>query len=292
MYLSMNVLHTIAPAKLNLTLRVLGKRADGYHEIASVVAFANLGDELELRADAPLALSVTGPFAAEAGPDSSNLVLKAARMLATRMGGLRTGAFSLVKNLPSGAGLGGGSSDAAAALRLLAEINGISLDDARLLDAARQTGADVPVCVAPKARLMHGIGEILSSPLQLPELPAVIVFPGKPLATAPVFLALKLDGGQKRNARYDTREIPSTFDELLKFLATESNDLETAAGSLLPDISEVSAALESTGAKLVRMTGSGSAMFAIYDTQDKASSAAKAFALGHTEWWVRSAILR
>ncbi len=287
----MNVLRTIAPAKLNLTLRVLGKRADGYHEIASVVAFANLGDELELRADAPLSLSVTGPFAAEAGPDSSNLVLKAARMLATRIGGLRTGAFSLVKNLPSGAGLGGGSSDAAAALRLLAELNGISLDDARLLDAAQETGADVPVCLAPKARLMHGIGEVLSAPVRLPALAAVIVFPGKPLATAPVFKALKFESLSKRTARYAIQEIPSAFDEFLKFLAIESNDLETAARSLLPDIAKVSAAMESTGAELVRMTGSGSAVFAIYDTEDKAGSAAKAIALGHTDWWVRSASL-
>ena len=139
-----------------------------------------------------LSLSVRGPTAAAAGGLDSNLVLKAARALAERVAGLRVGRFELSKRLPVAAGLGGGSSDAAAALRLLARANRLALDDPRLLDAARVTGADVPVCVDPRPRIMRGIGDILSEPLDLPRLPAVLVNPGVAVPTKDVFAALRL----------------------------------------------------------------------------------------------------
>ena len=179
-----------APAKVNLTLHVLGRRADGYHEIESLVAFAGIGDRLTFRPGERLALAVSGPTGAAAGASDDNLVLKAARALAARVDGLRLGHFVLDKQLPVAAGLGGGSSDAAAALRLLAQVNGLSLDDERVRAAAQATGADVPVCLDPRARMMRGIGEILSDPMTLPELPAVLVNPGVAVPTRDVFAAL------------------------------------------------------------------------------------------------------
>ncbi|HMK79009.1 MAG TPA: 4-(cytidine 5'-diphospho)-2-C-methyl-D-erythritol kinase, partial [Xanthobacteraceae bacterium] len=173
-----DALAELAPAKVNLTLHVLGRRADGYHEIESLVVFADVGDRLTLAPGAALSLRVTGPTAAAAGEGGDNLVLKAARALAERVEGLRLGRFSLEKQLPVAAGLGGGSSDAAAALRLIAQENSLPLDDTRLSGAARATGADVPVCLAARARMMRGIGEILGQPLALPPLPAVLVNPG------------------------------------------------------------------------------------------------------------------
>ena len=167
-----------APAKVNLTLEVLGRRADGYHDIESLVVFAGFGDSLTFAADGPLDLQVEGSFAASAGEVGDNLVLKAARLLAARIDGLTLGRFILSKRLPVAAGLGGGSADAAAALRLLARVNGIALDDGRLRDAARATGADVPVCLDPRPRVMRGIGDILSNPIDLPEIPVLLVNPG------------------------------------------------------------------------------------------------------------------
>jgi 4-diphosphocytidyl-2-C-methyl-D-erythritol kinase len=153
-----------APAKVNLTLRVLGRRADGYHEIESLVAFAGVGDRLSFAPGGALALNVRGPSAGEAGATADNLVLKAARALADRLPTVGAGTFDLEKRLPVAAGLGGGSADAAAALRLLARTNKLAPDDPLLYAAARATGADVPVCLDPRTRLMRGIGEILSSP--------------------------------------------------------------------------------------------------------------------------------
>src|SRR5215469_4175788 len=144
-----------APAKVNLTLRILGKRADGYHDLESLVVFARLADEVTLTADADLGLDVDGPTAAAAGDVADNLVLRAARGLAARTDRLRFGRFALTKRIPVAAGLGGGSSDAAAALRLLMRANGVARDNAQameaVMEAARATGADVPVCLDPRA---------------------------------------------------------------------------------------------------------------------------------------------
>src|SRR5262249_5582767 len=145
--------------------RVLGRRPDGYHDIESLVAFADVNDRLSFAPDNQLKLNVTGPRAGHTGEDAENLVLRAASALAARIPGLTLGVFRLQKNLPVAAGLGGGSSDAAAALRLLARANRLAADDPRLYEAARATGADVPVCLDPRSRLMRGVGNILSAPL-------------------------------------------------------------------------------------------------------------------------------
>src|SRR6202451_2433393 len=148
-------------AKVNLTLRVVGRRVDGYHELESVVAFADCADRLGLAPGSALDLTMSGPLAQACGETSDNLVLKAARLLGERVPGLMTGRFTLDKVLPVAAGIGGGSADAAAALRLLAQLNGLALDDPRLLEVALLTGADVPVCLTSRACDMSGVGETL-----------------------------------------------------------------------------------------------------------------------------------
>ena len=164
-----------APAKINLTLRVIARRPDGYHDIESLVAFAGVADRLSFTPDRILALAVGGPMAARCGELADNLVLKAAHALSERVAGLKVGRFLLSKRLPVAAGLGGGSSDAAAALRLLARANRLSLEDPRLIEAAQVTGADVMVCLDPQTRVMRGIGDVLSDRIKLAPLRAILV---------------------------------------------------------------------------------------------------------------------
>src|ERR1700741_1055667 len=198
-------------AKVNLSLRVIGRRVDGYHDLESVVAFADGADRLTLDPGPELSLTTTGPLAQACGDTSDNLVLKAARLLSERVPGLKMGAFALEKLLPVAAGIGGGSADAAAALRLLAKLNGLALDDERLLDVALKTGADVPVCVASHACDMTGVGEGLM-PLNLPKLPCVMVNPRVPVPTKDVFAALGLRNGELLVGATDVIESPAWPD--------------------------------------------------------------------------------
>src|ERR1700704_3305077 len=184
-------------AKVNLTLRVIGRRTDGYHDLDSVVAFADCADRLTLTPGPELHLEAIGPLAQACGDTADNLVLKAARLLAGRVPGLKLGQFTLDKVLPVAAGIGGGSADAAAALRLLARVNGLAIDDQRLVEVAKLTGADVPVCLSSRACVMAGVGETLL-PLSLPKMPCVMVNPRIPVATKDVFKALGLRNGELR----------------------------------------------------------------------------------------------
>jgi 4-diphosphocytidyl-2-C-methyl-D-erythritol kinase len=284
---------TVATAKVNLTLRIFGRRDDGYHELESLVAFAPFGDRLTLWLDRALDLKVSGPMAAGAGPLADNLAMRAARALAERIEGLRLGRFALVKRLPSGAGLGGGSADAAAALRLIAKVNRLALEDPRVQDAARATGADVPVCLDPRPRIMRGIGEVLSAPLVLPKLGILIVHPGLPLPTGSVFKALGLAPGEQL-AAHSPALPPSAAkrDALLAWLATERNDLESAAISIAPQIADVLGAIGGlAGCRLARMSGSGSSCFGLFDSARMAAAAAKRLAPAHRSWWVRAGLL-
>jgi 4-diphosphocytidyl-2-C-methyl-D-erythritol kinase len=285
---------TLAPAKINLTLRIFGRRADGFHELESLVAFAPFGDRLTLWPDGSFDLKVSGPMAAGAGPLADNLVLRAARALAERIEGLRLGRFALFKRLPSGAGLGGGSADAAAALRLIAKANGLGLDDRRIHEAARATGADIPVCLDPRPRVMRGIGEILSAPLVLPKLGILIVHPGLALPTGPVFKALGLAPGEqyaKAPSSSPSSEAPNR-DALLTWLASERNDLERAAISIAPQIADVLGAIAGlAGCRLARMSGSGSACFGLFDSARAATAAAKRLVAARPSWWVRAGLL-
>lgn len=279
-----------APAKVNLTLHILGRRDDGYHELDSLVAFAGVGDRLAFIAGAPLGLEVVGPTAAAAGPQGGNLVLKAARALAERVAGLRLGHFVLSKQLPVAAGLGGGSSDAAAALRALATHNGLALDDPRLAEAARATGADVPVCLDPRARRMAGIGELLSPPLRLKPLPAVLANPHVASPTPAVFAALGLAKGQ--SSRLTAFAEPLEGDAAAA-LSKGRNDMQASAARLTPAIAETLALLgEAGGARLVRMSGSGATCFALYADRRAAAQAARWLKRRRPQWWVRATYLR
>lgn len=276
-----------APAKINLTLRVIGRRADGYHELESLVAFADVGDTLGFRAAADTTLDVGGRFGAAIGATADNLVLKAMAALAAHVPNLRGGHFSLEKNLPVAAGIGGGSSDAAAALRLIARANGILLDDPRLMAAALSVGADVPVCVAGKARVMRGVGEVLARPLDLPPLPAVLVNPGVATATRDVFRAFSGMTGSAMSLG----EVPR--DNLLDFLRAHGNDLTPAAIICVPQIGEVLDTLATLpGQRLARMSGSGSTCFAVFDSRAAAASAAEHLEAARPDWWVAAATLR
>ena len=280
-----------ALAKVNLTLRVVGRRPDGYHDLESLVAFASVGDALTLVAGSRLLLTVRGPTAGLSGALADNLVLKAANALAERVRGLRYGRFVLSKRLPVAAGLGGGSADAAAALRLLARRNHLALDDERLCEAARVTGADVPVCLDPRPRLMSGVGNLLSPPLDLPRLPAVLVNPRVAVPTKGVFERLaapRVVLAAKVSEDYP----PTNRAELIAYLASRGNDLESPAIALQPVVAEVLEALRGlAGCRLARMSGSGATCFALFDSAKAAAAAARVLRDREPGWWVRSAVL-
>jgi 4-diphosphocytidyl-2-C-methyl-D-erythritol kinase len=277
-----------ARAKINLTLRVLGRREDGYHELESLVAFTDLADTLSLAPGANTSLDISGPFAAACGPVADNLVLKAYAKLGERVGSLKGGRFRLEKKLPVAAGIGGGSSDAAAALRLLAEINDIARDDPRLASAALAIGADVPVCLDPRTRIMRGVGDLLSEPLALPAMPAVLVNPGVPVPTRDVFTAFAGREGSKVQVGMPPGEREAAFD----FLARYDNDLTQPAIACAPVITEVLMALRALpGARLARMSGSGSTCFALFPSPGEAGAAARRLQAAHKDWWVAAAVI-
>jgi 4-diphosphocytidyl-2-C-methyl-D-erythritol kinase len=283
-----------APAKVNLTLHVLGRRSDGWHELDSLVAFAGCCDWLAFEPAETLSLTIGGPTAAAAGPTDDNLVLRAARALAERVPRLKLGRFHLRKALPVAAGLGGGSSDAAAALRALAAANGLAPDDERLFAAAAAVSSDAPVCLCPSARPMAGRGERLGPPLGLAPLPAVLANPGDAVATPAVFAALGLAPGAWRGA---PTGLPLEFGcdaaRALEALAAGRNDLQASAIRIAPAIGDTLAALARLdGARLARMSGSGATCFALFDDRHAAARAARALAGAHPGWWVRATYLR
>ena len=282
-----------APAKINLTLHIVGRRDDGWHELESLVVFTRSGDTLSIEPGAPLGLTVAGPTAAAAGNLEDNLVLRAARALQSRVADLKVGAFQLLKRLPVAAGIGGGSSDAAAALRLLARLNGISLDDPRLIAAAAETGADIPVCLGASARMMSGVGELLGPRLALPPLPALIVNPGVPLETRAVFKRMDLPAGWRTTASAHPIVVDgATPDTVFSLLRRGRNDMEDAACVLAPVVSDVLAVLGAArGCRLARMSGSGATCFGLF-TDCRATARAKAaIRKAHPGWWVKSTML-
>jgi 4-diphosphocytidyl-2-C-methyl-D-erythritol kinase len=285
-------------AKVNLTLRVVGRRVDGYHDLESVVAFADCADRLTLTPGPELSLQTIGPLASACGETSDNLVLKAARLLGGKIPDLKAGTFVLEKVLPVAAGIGGGSADAAAALRLLARLNDIPLDDERLREVALATGADVPVCLLSRACDMTGVGDGLM-PLSPPKMPCVMVNPCVPVATKDVFAALGLRNGQLLVGVTDVvmqaspwPEEGGSLEEWVEALAAGVNDLEAPAMKIQPLIGAVLSALNATnGAWLSRMSGSGATCFAIYENTADAKRAADKISKEHPEWWVHAGTL-
>lgn len=271
-------LTAFAPAKINLSLHVTGQRADGYHLLESLVVFANVGDRLSARKAEVSTVAVTGPRAAGVPDGPSNLVLKAADWAG------RAAAFTLEKHLPAAAGIGGGSSDAAAALRLLESLYGRPCEG----DLA-ELGADVPVCAYGRACVMRGVGEKITPVRGLPRLPAVLVNPGVEVATPAAFGAL----AQKSNpVMPDLPEQPS-LEALCVYLSEKTrNDLQAPAIALAPVIGEVIDRLWATeGALLARMSGSGASCFALLPTMEAAEAAARSLRADRPDWWVEPAWL-
>ena len=270
------ILFSDAPAKVNFFLLVTGKRPDGYHLLDSLVVFAGAHDRLSAAPADDLTLSFAGQFGAGLAAEPDNLVLRAARGLAAATG-VRAGAkLHLDKNLPIASGIGGGSSDAAAALRLLADLWGVTVPDG----LAQTLGADVPVCLDPRPRRMSGIGEVLTPAPDLPACGIVLVNPGVALPTAPVFKA-------RRAAFSAPAHLPASWPsvaEMAEGLRAWGNDLEAPAIALCPAVAETLAALRAaTGSHLSRMSGSGATCFALFDTPALAKQAAAS--LGRPGWW-------
>jgi 4-diphosphocytidyl-2-C-methyl-D-erythritol kinase len=273
-----------APAKINLTLHVTGQRADGYHLLDSLVAFADVGDRITAEVADELTLRLTGPQAAALDADVDNLVLRAARLFGARRGA----ALVLDKVLPVASGIGGGSADAAATLQALSRLWGVSLPPAAEI---LRLGADVPVCLAGRPVRMTGVGEGLH-PLAhpLPAASLVLANPGIALPTPTVFAALT-----RRDHAPMPRDLPRLADvaELAAFLAMMRNDLEPAAVSLAPVIARVRAALSAQpGCLISRMSGSGATCFGLFPDPLTAAAAAAALRRAEPAWWVASADLR
>jgi 4-diphosphocytidyl-2-C-methyl-D-erythritol kinase len=278
----------LAPAKINLSLKVGRVRADGRHDLESIVAFADFGDVVEAEFADALTLDVTGPFAAALAGETDNLVLRAARTLAAA-GGLVSPAARLVleKNLPIASGVGGGSSDAAAALKALNELwrLGASLQDLAVI--GRALGADVPVCVAARAALMRGAGEIVE-PIALPTLHAVLANPRAPLSTADVY---RVFDAMRLGADIIARPAPFWPDgaAAIAGLAALGNDLAAPARSLAPSIAEIESLLAADPrARLVRLSGSGATVFALTDDREAAAAFARDVEVKQDAWWVRA----
>lgn len=287
----MTALHDIARAKINLTLEVLGRRADGFHEIKSLVAFASFGDGLELAPGDGLDLEIEGPFAAVLGKD--NLILDAARAARANVPSLKLGRFRLTKGLPVAAGLGGGSADAAAALRLIARASPGLIDATALAELAPKLGSDVSVCLASQPALIEGRGEKVEPVSGFPPCGMVLANPGQPLATQAVYATLHAEplradprhGAEKLDFRGD-------FAALLAYTLPRGNDLEAPAANLVPEIRGVLAALSALqGVRLTGLSGSGPTCFALFATQDEAKRAAAGLAAAHPRWWVAAGAL-
>jgi 4-diphosphocytidyl-2-C-methyl-D-erythritol kinase len=266
-----------ASAKVNLFLHVTGRRADGYHLLDSLAVFADVGDVLRAEPAVTLCLAIDGPFAAALTNEPDNLVMRAARALAPPQAGAR---LTLTKNLPVASGIGGGSADAAAALRLLSQLWGLTRSDQDLGRLALGLGADVPVCLVSRPARMSGIGERLAPAPRLPPCGIVLVNPGIAVATADVFRA--------RQGNWSERAaLPDEWDSIASMAAglrTLRNDLEAPAVALQPLIGDVLAALTALpGCHLVRMSGSGATCFGLFDTPSAAALAAER--LRRPGWW-------
>ena len=274
-------------AKINLTLGITGRRADGYHELTSLTVFADYGDRLRFSESDDLTLAIDGPFAKGLTASADNLVLRAARGLGGLTGRPVTAAIALTKNLPVAAGIGGGSADAAAALRGLCRLLDLSPDRQALHDLALQLGADVPVCLDSRSAVMSGVGERLQPATALPALALVLVNPSVPLSTAAVFKA-------RRGAFSPPDASPPPVDPetLLDWLAQRPNDLEAPAKRLRREIAEVLQRLDAAeGCRLSRMSGSGATCFGVYETRAAAEAAAKKLGDENPQWWVQAASL-
>lgn len=276
-----------APAKLNLCLHVGNRRADGYHDLESLVAFADVGDVIILEAKDGFSLSVDGPFPLGGGED--NLAMRAARLLAANAKVERGARICLTKNLPVAAGLGGGSADAAAVLRGLVRLWNLDLSHDALREFAASLGADVPVCVESAPAWMEGKGDRVTPLPPLPPLHLLLANPGIPVPTKEVFANLHSRRGLGL-ACPAAGFADATM--LLQFLQATTNDLEEPARAIAPRIGEVLGGMaEFPGALLARMSGSGATCFCIFGSAGEATNAAEMLRARHPEWWIRASAI-
>jgi len=274
-----------ARAKINLTLKVCGRRPDGYHELQSLVTFADVADEIAFEPGTDASVITRGPFASEI--TGANLIETTLHRLREIDPGLRLGAVSLTKNLPVAAGLGGGSADAAAVLRAVRTANPDRADHIDWHAIAVRLGADLAVCLAARPALMWGIGdriESLAGPL--PGLAAVLVNPRMPLSTASVFAALNAPPAPP-SAHPELGCDIRTLEGLLDVMRSVGNDLEPPAIALLPVIADIKAALTAQpGCRLAALSGSGPTCFGVFSDDTAASQAAGALGSAHSQWWI------
>jgi 4-diphosphocytidyl-2-C-methyl-D-erythritol kinase len=269
-----------APAKLNLDLVLTGRRPDGYHELDSVVVFADLGDELAAAPAEGLTVECAGPFAGDLPPGDGNIVRRAALRLAEAVGAAPRVRLRLEKRLPVASGIGGGSADAAAALRALARLWRVPADTPALAATARTLGSDVLACLGSRSARMRGVGELIEPMPAMPVFDLVLVNPGRPLATAEVFAAV-------RPERFGRRAEPVSAVPDLDWLRRSRNDLEEPARGRMPAIGDLLRTLAAApGCRLARMSGSGPTCFGVFDGRDDAQVAAAGIAAAHPGWWV------
>lgn len=279
------MIRVAAHAKVNLYLHVVGRRADGYHLLDSLVVFADLHDEIAAEAADDLTLAIDGPFAAALAAESDNLVLRAAHALAEFHGRVPHARLQLTKRIPVSAGLGGGSADAAATLRALAELWSVGIPD----DLPLTLGADVPACLAGRTLFLAGIGEELLAAPRLPPGHLLLVNPGCALATRDVFGARAGDFSPAA----PLIEAPANVADLARMLGERSNDLTGAATRLAPEIGKVQEAVAVTrGCLVARMSGSGATVFGLYGSREEAARAAATIARAHPAWWTWSGGIR
>jgi 4-diphosphocytidyl-2-C-methyl-D-erythritol kinase len=280
------MLTEFAPAKINLYLHVTGRRPDGYHNLDSLVAFSGVGDEIQLEPAKSFSFKLEGPYGAALNgePLSDNLVAKAAASLAELVKKPLTVAMTLIKNLPVASGIGGGSSDAAAALRVLGRYWGLAMDDHRLFRAAAKHGQDVPVCLNITNNYITAEGTLPAH--ALPHADIVLVNPNQALPTPSVYKAFRESGAPfSPPARFVAA--PLDLADMVEQLKLRSNDLYPAACQLQPVVDHVIAALDTTaGCLLARMSGSGATCFGIYGSESEADTAARKIKAENPGWWV------
>lgn len=274
-----------APAKINLCLHVGNRRADDYHDLESLVAFATVGDVITIEPDNRFSLAVDGPFAAMLGAVDDNLALRAARLLAPQAGAKCGARICLTKYLPVASGIGGGSADAAAVLRALVLLWNLDFPRAALHEFAASLGADVPVCVESAPAWMEGKGERVTLLPALPPVHLLLANPGIAVPTGPVFAALRDRHGV--GFQYPKSGF-SSVAELLQFLRTATNDLEKPARAIAPEVGEVLAEIEKLpGLSLARMSGSGATCFGIFESDSELTKSADMLAARFPDWWIK-----
>jgi len=282
---SSETLSELAPAKINLSIKVMGRRPDGFHEIQSLVVFADCGEKLSGEKANELSLDVTGPFAGSLAGEHHNLVTRAATLLGEHLELPLDGHLTLEKHLPVASGMGGGSADAAAALRLLGRLYGRTLEHHELAALALCLGADVPVCLEAKPAFMWGKGELIKRLADVPDFWMLLVNPGVAVSTGDVF---RLLNAQETVETEVSPPLPqwSNLDALVEWLAAQGNDLEGPARKIAPVIGDVIAAIaETDGCRLARMSGSGATCFGIYADEKSARAAEAAIKAAHPDWW-------